>query len=189
MVIGRNNFNTAIEKVEVSRELLQLEWRDGTLFVVPLKEKHFAQVHNEIISEEREVNHGEIISLYKEKYSYQVRYAEASNKASELSGDDKRRLTDHLACPICMELLVNPIIAVPCGHRFCKSCCAGPECATCRAVIQSKIPDRLVEGLLVDLVNTRCLDTDDSGMYLQRTGKAVSSCLQFLPLLCCRGIC
>jgi hypothetical protein len=175
MVIGRNNFNTEIEKVEVSRELLKLEWRESKLYVVPLKERHFVRVGDEELIGERVLDHGDIVSLYKDKYSYQVRYAEASNKASELSSAAKRRLTDHVACPICMELLVEATIVVPCGHRFCKACCAAaPNCATCRTKIASRVPDRLVDSLMSDLVQERCLDTDDSAMYLQRTGKEVS---------------
>jgi hypothetical protein len=182
MIVGRNNFNTDIEKVEVSRELLKLEWRDSTLYVIPLKQKHFARVEGEVLTEEKVLNHGNVVSLYKDKYSYQVRYAEVANKASELSSDAKRRLTDHVACPICMELLVEAMIAVPCGHRFCKDCCsAETDCPTCRTKIESKVPDRLVDSLMEDLVQERCLDTDDSAAYLKRTGKEVrAECNRFM---------
>mmetsp|Transcript_4311 Transcript_4311/g.7192 ORF Transcript_4311/g.7192 Transcript_4311/m.7192 type:complete len:239 (+) Transcript_4311:24-740(+) len=170
IVIGRNNFNTTIDKVEISRELLKLEWKDGTLHVIPLKEQHFIRVRNDPLVGERILDHGDVLSLYKDHYSYQVRYAEASNKASELSSEAKRKLTDHLACPICMELLVAAVIVVPCGHRFCKNCSSSPDCATCRTPVQSRIPDRLLDGLLADLVKERCVDADDSTIYLKRTG-------------------
>ena len=183
MVIGRNDVNTAIEEQSVSRELLKLEWRAGKLHCIPLKDQHFVRVGNENLEGEAILNHGDVFSLWKDKYSYQVRYttkAATTTNSSEqqLSLEAKRKLTDHIACPICLELMVDATILVPCGHRFCKQCCAGPECATCRTAVQSRIQDRLLNGLVSDLVQERCVDADDSSMYLARIGKEVSdSCI------------
>ena len=174
VIIGRNSFNTAIERKEVSRELLKLEWRGGALHVTALKEKHLVRVRNEPLADKTILNHGDVVSLWNDSYSYQVRYTELSTKSSELSCAAKRKLTDHVACPICMELMVDAMILVPCGHRFCGPCCSQLECATCRTPVQSKIKDRYLNAFVSDLVQERCLDADDSANYLKRLGKEVS---------------
>jgi hypothetical protein len=173
VIIGRNSFNTAIERKEVSRELLKLEWRDGALHVMALKEKHSVRVRNEPLAGKTVLNHGDVLSLWNDSYSYQVRYSEVSTISSELSSTAKRKLTDHVACPICMELMIDAMILVPCGHRFCGQCCMQLECASCRTTIQSKVKDRYLNNFVLDLVQERCLDADDSANYLKRLGKEV----------------
>ena len=173
MMIGRNDVNTLIELEHVSRELLRLEWRDGRLYAAPLEDDHSIRVRDKPLAGEMVLNHGDILSLWNESYSYQVRYSEVATRSSELSSSGKRKLTDHVACPICMELLVSAVILVPCGHRFCSQCCEAAECATCRSIVQSRIKDRCLDGLILELVQERCLDADDSAVYLKRTGKDV----------------
>lgn len=173
IVIGRNDVNTMIELQHVSRELLRLEWRAETLYAAPLKTDHNVRVGDKPLAGETALNHGDVLSLWKETYSYQVRYSEVATSSSELSPAAKRKLTDHVACPICMELLVSAMILVPCGHRFCKQCCEAAECASCRTVVQSRIKDRCLDGLVLELVQERCLDADDSAVYLKRIGKEV----------------
>mmetsp|Transcript_41005 Transcript_41005/g.46581 ORF Transcript_41005/g.46581 Transcript_41005/m.46581 type:complete len:241 (-) Transcript_41005:375-1097(-) len=168
IVMGRNT-TTMIEQAEVSRELLRIEWQKGALHAIPLKEIHDIQINNELLKEPRIVNHGEVLSLLGNQFSYQVRYTTISTMASELTSNAKRKITDHVACPICMEILVQATILIPCGHRFCKDCCPDVECANCRTKIQAYIPDRGMDALLSELVKEKCLETDDSNMYMQRT--------------------
>jgi len=184
IVMGRNTI-TMIELAEVSRELLRIEWKNEALHATPLKEVHDILINNEVLKEVTIVNHGEVLSLLGNQLSYQVRYTTVSTKASELSSSAKRKLTDHVACPICIEVLVQATILVPCGHRFCKDCCPKVECASCRTKIQSYIPDRGMDALLSDLVKEQCLDTDDSNMYMQRTEKEVSFRNLFLTTAAC----
>ena len=173
LVIGCNDISTFIELKHISRDLLRLEWRDEVLYAAPLKEDHFVRLRNQPLAGEAALNHGDVLSLWNENYSYQVRYSKVVTRSSELSSAAKRKLTDHVACPICMELLVSAMILVPCGHRFCNQCCNVAECATCRTAVQSRMKDRCLDGLVLDLVQERCLDADDSAVYLKRTGKEV----------------
>jgi hypothetical protein len=173
IVIGRNDVNTMIELKHVSRELLRLEWRNETLYAAPLKAEHCVRLGNIPLTEETALSHGDVLSLWKNSYTYQVRYSEVATSSSELSSAAKRKLTDHVACPICMELLVSAMILVPCGHRFCIQCCEAAECASCRTVVQSRIKDRCLDGLVLELVQERCLDADDSAVYLKRIGREV----------------
>lgn len=58
----------------------------------------------------------------------------ASTKAD---ADLAAALARTLRCPVCLELLTDPLVA-PCGHAACASCAraaieASPACPTCRA--------------------------------------------------------
>jgi hypothetical protein len=183
VIIGRNSFNTAIERKDISRELLKLEWRDGALHVMALKEKHSVRVRNEPLVDKTVLNHGDVLSLWNDSYSYQVRYSENSTKSSELTSAAKRKLTDHVACPICMELMIDAMILVPCGHRFCGLCAMQHECASCRTKVQSKVKDRYLNNFVLDLVQERCLDAEDSANYLKRLGKEVRILEPLLAML------
>lgn len=174
LVLGRNKVSM-IELAYISREHLKIEWKDDSvLLATPLTEKHFIQINDKLVKGPTEIKNDEILSLCNDQVSYQVRYVSLATKSSELSADAKRKFTDHVTCPVCMELLVDTTVLVPCGHRFCKKCCPRDECATCRSTIQSIVADKLYDSFISDLVDEQCLDTDDSESYKQRIGKTVS---------------
>jgi len=73
-------------------------------------------------------------------------------------------IPDELKCPICFELLADPVITRECGHTFCRDCLAkciaaarsSSKCPTCRADYDRQVqPNRnhvvgsLVENILV----------------------------------------
>ena len=56
-------------------------------------------------------------------------------------------------CPICLELLVQPVSLSVCGHIFCKSCIAehrahDPKCPVCRNSISTFTPDFTAQFML-----------------------------------------
>lgn len=56
---------------------------------------------------------------------------------SKADADLAAALARTLRCPVCLELLKDPLVA-PCGHAACASCAraaieAKPACPTCRA--------------------------------------------------------
>ncbi|KAK3610382.1 hypothetical protein CHS0354_008662 [Potamilus streckersoni] len=84
-----------------------------------------------------------------------------SQKTDENQNDDNLSPTvysvlpsQHLQCPVCRKLYVNPVINVHCGHTFCKKCafsCThcpldGNHCDTSQLVV-----NRLVIGQIEDL--------------------------------------
>jgi RING-type zinc-finger len=177
IVIGRSIFNSAIQPKHVSRELIEVEWKNGTLRIKALKDIHFVRVKNEPLIQEAVLMNDDIISLWNDKYSYKVRYHIHDKQDLPISSNARRKLTDHLTCPICLEILTDVVIIVPCGHKFCRKCCSRKDCATCRAPVQSILDDKYMNELIIDLVREKCLDPDDSDAYLQRVEGEVRNCL------------
>ncbi|KAK3278803.1 hypothetical protein CYMTET_13283 [Cymbomonas tetramitiformis] len=72
----------------------------------------------------------------------------------------KAALPSHLCCPICLEVMVEPVTTV-CGHTYDKSCLedffascsAPPSCPICRTSIQLPIPK--VSVLLRDMIGEK----------------------------------
>ena len=57
--------------------------------------------------------------------------------SSKADADLAAALARTLRCPVCLDLLTDPLVA-PCGHAACASCAraaieANPACPTCRA--------------------------------------------------------
>ena len=62
---------------------------------------------------------------------------------------------EHLACPICLELLTTPVMLPCCQQTFCRPCLKqalrrSSACPLCRAStrIEDALPNRTVEGLI-----------------------------------------
>ena len=65
------------------------------------------------------------------------------------------QLVDALSCPICLELLKDPLIAACCQNNFCRQCLkstllSNPVCPLCRAplVLENTLPNRAIRNLL-----------------------------------------
>ena len=65
------------------------------------------------------------------------------------------QLVDVLSCPICLELLKDPLIAACCQNNFCRQCLKNtllrnPVCPLCRAplVLENTLPNRAIRNLL-----------------------------------------
>ena len=61
----------------------------------------------------------------------------ATTALSKADADLAAALARTLRCPVCLDLLTDPLVA-PCGHAACASCAraaieANPACPTCRA--------------------------------------------------------
>ena len=84
--------------------------------------------------------------------------------------------TEEFSCPICLDILVDSVTIVPCGHHFCKSCLEPliRECPTCRMHVQSKpFPSRSLDHAIALLIDGRpdLFADDDVQQYLQRTNR------------------
>ena len=65
------------------------------------------------------------------------------------------QLADALSCPICLELLKDPLIAACCQNNFCRQCLkstllSNPQCPLCRAplLLENTLPNRAIRNLL-----------------------------------------
>lgn len=65
------------------------------------------------------------------------------------------QLVDVLSCPICLELLKDPLIAACCQNNFCRQCLkntllSNPVCPLCRTplVLENTLPNRAIRNLL-----------------------------------------
>ena len=184
-VIGQNEVAGMTLQQNFPQELLKVEWRDGVLYATALNDNHKVQIQDRQLHGETVLHHGDTLSLWNNEFSYQVRYSERITGSSELSSMAKRKLTDHVTCAVCMELLVSSLIIVPCGHRFCHDCCiAARECPLCRSVVKSRIQDKCLDSLVLELVQERCLDADDSATYLNRTAEKVRFAFRVFVLSC-----
>lgn len=79
-------------------------------------------------------------------------------------------------CAVCLEIQVNSMTLVPCGHTFCESCQTNAsECPSCRAAVQTRVPCRIVNNVISNLVkeDTCPFLADDVRVYQERIGKAV----------------
>ena len=95
------------------------------------------------------------------------------------------KISDEINCSICLDILVNPLTLVPCGHSFCASCCFSEsvkygkrrralcfdKCPHCRQSIKETAPSRQLESLIDTLVTVPNLlfsNEDDKKQYLAR---------------------
>lgn len=95
------------------------------------------------------------------------------------------KISDEINCSICLDILVNPLTLVPCGHSFCASCCFSEsvkygkrrralcfdKCPHCRQSIKETAPSRQLESLIDTLVTVPNLlfsNEDDKKQYLTR---------------------
>lgn len=95
------------------------------------------------------------------------------------------KISDEINCSICLDILVNPLTLVPCGHSFCTNCCLSEstrngrrrrtlcfdKCPHCRQPINETAPSRQLESLIDTLVTVPNLlfsNEDDKKQYLAR---------------------
>ena len=101
------------------------------------------------------------------------------------------QLVDALSCPICLQLLTDPLIAACCHNNFCRQCLkdslrAKPECPLCRAplTLQNTLPNRAIRNLLPN----QQLEAPAGGFQLLQDGRRhahrLLSCLLVAMALC-----
>ena len=95
------------------------------------------------------------------------------------------KISDEINCPVCLDILVNPLTLVPCGHSFCRNCCFSEsikngkrrrtlcfsKCPHCRQSIKETVPSRQLDSLIDTLVTVPNLlfrNEDDKQHYLKR---------------------
>jgi hypothetical protein len=58
---------------------------------------------------------------------------------------------DNVVCPVCLDLLKNPVNFSPCGHNCCEQCASGlqtKECPLCRKPIQQIAADFTLRNII-----------------------------------------
>jgi len=95
------------------------------------------------------------------------------------------KISDEINCSICLDILVNPLALVPCGHSFCTNCCLSDsmkgkrcrktlcftKCPQCRQPIKDTVRPRQLENLINTLVTVPNLlfrNDDDKQQFLKR---------------------
>ena len=80
---------------------------------------------------------------------------------SRADADLAAALARTLRCPVCLDLLTDPLVA-PCGHAACAACAraaieATPACPTCRAPTDatSLVPCSALQQVRKELEKTR----------------------------------
>jgi Zinc finger, C3HC4 type (RING finger) len=86
---------------------------------------------------------------------------QSDRKLSATSSHEvNEKVSEHLCCGICLDLLVHPQTVAPCGHTYCAKCLAGVEkenddkCPECRTVMVSVVPALQLKGVIEALVTT-----------------------------------
>ena len=98
------------------------------------------------------------------------------------------QLVDALSCPICLQLLTDPLIAACCQNNFCRQCLknslrAKPECPLCRAplTLQNTLPNRAIRNLLPKAYQQ--LEAPAGGFQLLHDGRRHAHRLLFCLLV------
>ena len=80
---------------------------------------------------------------------------EAGRRCPQLVVVPAEQLADALSCPVCLGLLLDPLIAACCQNNFCRQCLSAslrskPQCPLCRAPLQleNTLPNRAIRNLL-----------------------------------------
>ncbi len=79
------------------------------------------------------------------------------NKFAKMQDEDD--VKEELTCSICQETLYNPVMIIPCNHRFCSGCLSeniefSTKCPICREEITSFQKDILLNSVLNKLTRT-----------------------------------
>jgi len=94
-----------------------------------------------------------------------------------------------LLCPVCMNVMQEPMVLSPCGHTFCKMCCgkfAPKKCPLDRRAFGSIIPNHHTKCIMAE-VRCKC-DFDDCKKLFSVSERAdhLKKC-DFRPIDCIHG--
>ncbi len=79
-------------------------------------------------------------------------------------------VTEELYCSLCLELQVEPVAIIPCGHSFCKACAKQvSQCPNCRNKIKGVVPNVSFANIISGLASTSLLPYDDVMAFDERT--------------------
>lgn len=85
-------------------------------------------------------------------------------------------VSQEFVCAVCLDILVEAMTAVPCGHSFCRSCIAGNvrQCPTCRTrLVCQPFPSRQLDEAIAQLVDGQpeMFQGDDVEQYYTRSNR------------------
>jgi hypothetical protein len=200
LALGRNGI-TKILNAQMSRRLAKVQWTWDGKQQVPTLTIHAVggsqgttRVNQTIVASDKPLilQDGDLISLEspdESTFDYHVQITLADSPAVDMSTHETAAQEvssssssspahmEHIqefTCAICLEIMVEPVTAVPCGHSFCKECLATSvqQCPTCCTAFQcqpflSRSLDHAI-ALLVDL-QPHLFASDDVQQYTSRT--------------------
>lgn len=74
-------------------------------------------------------------------------------------------------CALCMDILIQTTISIPCGHHFCSPCTTSLHnqiCPSCRGTVQGWMPARSFDTIIWATALQGCFDREDAVAYLER---------------------
>lgn len=194
LFLGRGG-TTGITEPRMSRKIAKIHWiwldAKPALMIEPVSGQGTVQINSTPLqSEPIALLHGDVVSLISpdksNAYDYRVNVparldqsdSQSTHQSVAKSGQ-KRKLpnnvdaSEEFACSICLDIMVNPVTAVPCGHAFCGACLSANvrECPNCRAGLSTKpVPSRPLGQAIALLVECQpdLFDPDDVEQYRAR---------------------
>ena len=189
--LGRNG-KTKISAPRMSRKIAKVHWimtaTTPELYIQSTGGYGFVHINAKplLSLQSCHLPNGDIVSLQcPEKlssYDYRVEIKlgtttaqiNTATPAPTVTKRQKLDPTEEFICAICLEIMVEPVNVIPCGHSFCSSCLTDSvsECHTCRSVLtQRPIPARSLNHAIALLVeyNPGLFATDDVEHYRLRT--------------------
>lgn len=186
IMLGRNS-TTAISCPNIRRKLARVYVHQQQLLIQGHTEDTVYGLNETPITgnKRQTLHHDDIIALATTtgpSYKYRVNIlsssavsavsASTSNVSPRKRKEALQHRADEFTCAICLELLVQAHILVPCGHMLCQVCVASSQkCPTCRQPIQRKMPCPTLDAAIDALVQSNWFPSDDMKDYRQRKEK------------------
>ena len=196
LFLGRGGV-TRITEPRMSRRIAKIQWtwveEKPTLMIEGTGGQGTVQINAKLLKAEPvPLLHGDVVSLISpdmsNAYDYRVNMparllCDSQNTLHSLESSGSKRQSpsidpsEEFACAICLEIMVEPVIAVPCGHAFCGSCLSADvsECPNCRASLIAKpAPSRPLCQAISLLVEYQpdLFSPDDVSHYRSRTASS-----------------
>lgn len=193
--LGRNGITKISDSSLSRRECTMTVLNDGMIAITDAKNVF---VNGKYVPNDSTtiLQNGDKVSLYDNRYSYTVRYTAEQNAGAitQAMGDTPqtkpsprkrnapsatlgssgnsvlpKEVIEELNCSLCLELQVEPVAVIPCGHSFCKSCAKKvTECPNCRGKIRGVVPNLSFANIISGLATTSLLPYEDVLAYDER---------------------
>ena len=198
LFLGRGG-STRISEPRMSRKIAKIQWTwidaKPTLMIESVAGQGTVQVNAKVLqSEPVPLLQGDVVSLISpdmsNAYDYQVDMpaclkqsdSQSTHELQESSSNKRQSssidVSEEFSCSICLEIMVNPVSAVPCGHAFCGECLSANvrECPNCRAALHAKpVPSRPLGQAIALLVENQpdLFSSDDIAQYRSRKNAGI----------------
>ena len=191
LFLGRNG-TTRILEPRMSRRIAQIQWtRNGTKSDLSIQalggvqgsvyvnKTKISGINSNNVSQRVILKNGDTISLRSPEdsaaYDYRVNLVDMippgdSQQSQESDARPGLDVAQEFSCAICLDIMVEPVSVVPCGHSFCRCCLQSSvrECPECRTSLKGKpVPARSLDHAISLLVEGQAelFSADDIQQY------------------------